>query len=159
MLRDQLSASFHHLGIDRSNYKVLKLLPLIYVAWADGKIEGVQKERIVNAAHEHFAIGERGEAVLRGWLETRPTKEYFLEGLHDIFLLAHARDEWEFDLDELQGFLAYAEAIARTTGEAMDQPTAVTPAEEAALADIARELGVDDGESWAKLLGELGEGR
>jgi hypothetical protein len=159
MLRDQIAASLHRLEIDRNNYRVLKLLPLIYVAWADGKIEGVQKERIVKLAHDHFAIGPRGEAVLRGWLERRPTKEYFLEGLHDVFLLAHASDEWEFDLDELQGLLAHSEAIARTTAEAMDEPTAVTAAEEAALADVARELGVDDGESWAKLIGELGEGR
>ena len=83
-----------------------------------------------------------------------------MDGLHEIFLLAHTPDEWGFDLeDELQGLLAHAEAIARTTAEAMDQPTAVTAAEEAALADIARELQVDDGETWAKLVGELGEGR
>jgi hypothetical protein len=37
----------------------------------------------------------------------------------------------------------------------MDAPTSVTEAEERALAEIARELGVDDGESWAALLREL----
>ena len=159
MLRDRLAHSLHRLGIDRNNYKVLKLLPLIYVAWAKGKIEAAKKERIVALAHDHFAIGARGEEVLRGWLEQKPSKEYFLDGLHELFLLAHSPDEWGFDLDELQGLLAHAEAIARTTAEAMDQPTAVTPTEEAALADIARELQVDDGETWAKLIAELGEGR
>ena len=153
MLRDNLRLSLRHLGINDSNYKVLKLLPLIYVAWADGKIEPAQQVRLLDLAHNHFQIGARGEQLLKQWIEKRPDKEYFLEGLHDVLLLAHAPDEWEFD--ELQGLLTHAEAIARTTAEAMDAPTAVDPEEEQALELIAKELGVDDGESWAQLMQEL----
>jgi len=155
MLRDSFAHSLHHLGIDRNNYKVLKLLPLIYVAWANGTMESAKKDRIVALAHDHFAIGARGEAVLRAWLEREPSKEYFSAGLHEIFLLAHTPDEWGFDVGELRGLLAHAEAIARTTAQAMDQPNGAKPAEEAALAEIARELQIDDGKSWAKLVREL----
>lgn len=155
MLRDRMKKTLNHLGIDGSNYKVLKLLPLVYVAWSAGVISPERAERIVDLAHNHFAIGEAGERILRGWLLKRPDRSYFAEGLHDIFRLTHAPDEAAFDLDDPAGLLAYAEAIARTTAEAMDAPTAVTAAEERALADIARELGVDDGVSWATLLREL----
>lgn len=157
MLRDRMRASLKHLGINDSNYKVLKLLPLIYVAWADGRIEPAQEQRILRLAHDHFKIGRQGEEILKRWVAERPNKEYFLEGLHDILLLAHARDTWDFELDELPGLLAYSEAIARTTAEAMDVPSAVDENEEQALRDIARELQVDEGESWAKLLDELRE--
>jgi hypothetical protein len=58
-------------------------------------------------------------------------------------------------MNELRSLLAYAEAIARTTAEAMDAPTSVTESEERALADIARELGVSDGASWGALVREL----
>lgn len=159
MLRDNMSGALRRLGIDRSNYKVLKLLPLVYVAWSDGKIETVQHDRLVQLAHDHFQIGAGGEAILRGWLKKRPSKEYFMEGLHDIVVLALQPDEWEFELDELQGLLSHAEAIARTTAENLDAPTAVAPEEEAALHDIARELEVDDGASWAALMSDLGEGQ
>ncbi len=145
------------LGIDRSNYKVLKLLPLVYVAWANGAIEDVRRGRIVNIAHNRFSIGEAGEAVLRGWLEAKPTRAYFDEGLQELRRLARAPDEWEFELDELQVLVAHAEAIARTTASAMDQPTSVTEAEEVALADVTRALGVDEGETWSRLVGELGD--
>ena len=155
MLRDRLRRTFHHLHIDDSNYKVLKLLPLVYVAWASGSISPEREQRLVDLAHNHFAIGDAGERILRGWLRKRPDRAYFMEGLHDLLLLARAPDEGEFDVSELPGLLAYSEAIARTTAEAMDAPTAVTPAEEQALVEIARELGVDDGESWAALLREL----
>ncbi|MCC6522461.1 MAG: hypothetical protein IT373_07355 [Polyangiaceae bacterium] len=158
MIRDQLIQSLHHLGINRNNFRVLKLLPLLYVAWADGKMDGVQKERIVALAHDHFTIGAQGEAVLRHWLERPLTKAQFLDGLHEIFVLAHAPDEWEFDLDELQGLLVHAEAIARATAEAMGAgPASVSPASERALGDIARALQIDTGESWARLMAELAD--
>jgi hypothetical protein len=155
MLRDRMRRTLHHLGVNPSNYKVLKLLPLVYVAWASGRISPEQEQRLVDLAHNHFAIGERGEQILRGWISHRPDVAYFKEGLHDILLLAHAPDEWAFDVDELQGLLAHAEAIARATAEALDAPTSVTKEEEQALQEIARELGVEDGESWAALLREL----
>lgn len=150
-----MEKTLKHLGVGLANYKVLKLLPLVYVAWADGKLTPERQRRLVDLAHEHFRIGSDGERILRGWLTRRPDKTYILEGLHDILLLAYAPDEWEFDVDELPGLLAHSEAIARTTEKAMDAPSSVTDGEEQALADIARELGVDDGKSWAGLLREL----
>jgi hypothetical protein len=155
MERDRMLRTFKHLGLDRNSYKVLKLLPLVYVAWTSGALSQERKQRLLDLAHHHFHIGAAGERVLRGWLEHAPDKAYIQEGLHDILLLAYAGDEWEFDLDELQGLLAHAEAIARTTASAMDAPTSVRPEEEQALSDIAEELGVQRGESWAQLLQEL----
>lgn len=155
MQRDQMRVSLRHLGINDSNYRVLKLLPLIYVAWSSGRVSAERESRLVDLAHNHFAIGVAGERVLRGWLNERPGFEYFQEGLRDLVLLAYAPDEYAFDTDELPSLLAFAEAIARTTAEAMDAPTSVTAGEEIALAEVARELGVDDGESWGALVEEL----
>ena len=152
---DRMEKALKHLGIRASSYKVLKLLPLVYVAWASGPLTPERKQRLVELAHNHFAIGEDGERILRGWLRERPSLAYIREGLHDILLLARASDESEFDLEELPGLLAYSEAIARTTAKAMDAPDSVTAAEEKALANIAREFGVDEGESWAALIREL----
>jgi len=155
MFTDRMEVALKHIGIRASNYKVLKLLPLVYVAWANGTLTPERKRRLIDLAHHHFAIGADGERILQGWLRERPSLAYVREGLHDILILAKAPDEGEFDLDDLQGLLAYSEAIARTTAKAMDAPSSVTEAEERALQDIARELGVDDGESWAALLREL----
>jgi hypothetical protein len=151
-----MQQTLHRLDLGPSSYKVLKLLPLVYVAWSTGTLTAERIERLVDLAHNHFAIGSDGERVLRGWLTKRPDANYFREGLHDILLLAHAPDEWSFEVEELPGLLAYSEAIARTTATAMDAPSAVTPEQERALGEIARELGVNDGESWAALLHELG---
>jgi hypothetical protein len=150
-----MERTLKHLGLGPTNYKVLKLLPLVYVAWAENKLTPERASRLVDLAHDYYRIGADGERVLVQWLVRRPDKTYFREGLHDILLLAYAPDEWEFDVGELPGLLAHSEAIARTTAAAMDAPSSVTASEERALADIAKELGVDDGESWARLLREL----
>jgi hypothetical protein len=51
--------------------------------------------------------------------------------------------------------VSYAEGIARSTAIALDQPEAVSPAADRAIDEIARELHIDHGESWGKLLSEL----
>lgn len=156
MERDKLKKSLEHLGIPLDDYRVLKLLPLIYVAWADGKMENVKLERIHYFASRELELSAAGIAVLNGWLTKRPSHAYISEGLHDILLLAEARDDMEVDFSELPALLSYAEGIARSTAIALDHPGAVSLAADDALTEIARELHVDHGESWAQLLSELG---
>jgi hypothetical protein len=62
-----------YLGIPLKDYRVLKLLPLIYVAWADGKMELVEKERIHFFAARQYDLSAAGMAVLEHWLDVRPT--------------------------------------------------------------------------------------
>jgi hypothetical protein len=147
--------SFARLDIPPNDFHVLKLLPLIYVAWADGKMELVKKDRIHNFAAQAYDLTPAGTALLDGWLSERPSHEYIAEGLRDIYLLALAGDIGEMGFAELPSRLSYAEGIARSTANAMDQPEAVSPGEDRALQEIARELHVDHGKSWARLLKEL----
>jgi hypothetical protein len=155
MQQDRLRQSLKHLGIAPSDHRVLKLLPLIYVAWADGKMELVEKERIHSFAARHFDLSAAAMAVLDDWLTKRPSHSYVTEALRDIYFLARAEDDGEIDFGELASLLSYAEGVARSTAEALDQPTSVSPAEERALEEIARELHIDHGKSWASLLAEL----
>ena len=37
MQRDRMRMMLRHLGVNASNYKVLKLLPLVYVVWTSSK--------------------------------------------------------------------------------------------------------------------------
>jgi hypothetical protein len=152
---DQMQTTLRLLGINSSNYKVLKVLPLVYQSWIAGKMSQERELRLVDLARLHFAIGADGEEILRGWLRQRPNIADFKEGLNDILVLAHAPYESGFEVDELPGLLAYAEALARTTAETMEAPILVTQGEAQALVDIANEFGVIDGQSWGALVREL----
>jgi len=155
MEHDRMKRSLGHLGIPVADYRVLKLLPLIYVAWADGKMDLVKRERIHAFAAQEYDLSAAGVAVLERWLTQRPGPEYISEGLHDIFLLATAEDDMEIDFSELPGLLTYAERIADNTGTALNRERAASACTERALEEVARELHIDHGESWATLLNEL----
>ena len=45
MQLDRMERALKHLGIGASNYKVLKLLPLVYVAWANGTLTPERERR------------------------------------------------------------------------------------------------------------------
>jgi hypothetical protein len=157
MEKDRMKRSLEHLGVRAADYRVLKLLPLIYVAWADGKMNQVKKERIHSFAAHHYELSAAGVTVLERWLSERPSKAYIAEALHDILLLAQAKDDLEIDFSELPGLLFYAETMATEAGNRLDPQRSTNPNVENALADVARELHIDHGESWAQLLEELRE--
>jgi hypothetical protein len=159
MQRDHMQNSLEKLGIPPNDFRVLKLLPLIYVAWADGTIEPEQQQRIHDFAMRNYDLSAAGVAILNRWLTRRPTHEYIEEGLHDIYLLAQAEDDIEVDFSELPGLLSYAEAVGRSTARALDRPEGISKKSDDALEKVARELHIDHGESWAKLLDDLGERR
>ena len=159
MQRDHMRKALEKLGIPPDDFRVLKLLPLIYVAWADGTIEEEQKQRIHDFAMRNYELSPAGIAILNRWLSCRPTHEYIAEGLHDIYLLAMAEDDIEVDFSELPGLLSYAEAVGRSTARALDRPEGISSKSDEALEEVARELHIDHGESWGKLLDELGERR
>jgi len=154
-LKNSLSA----LGLTAETYRVLMLLPLVYVAWADGLMDDAEIERIDEIAKTRFHLGPRGLSLLDGWLFERPTKEYFDEGMQDLFYLAQAEDgEPLVHPEELHDLLVHCESIARASGHAFDVPTGVTKQEEDALSEIAKILRVDNGVSWGRLLDELDAG-
>jgi len=153
---DKMQRSLTRLGIPASDYRMLKLLPLVYVAWADGKMERVQKERIHTFAAKRYDLSAAGSALLQRWLAQPPTHEYVTEGLRDILFLAKAQDDMGVDFSELPALLSYAEGIARSTGQALDAPDVVSPDEDRALEEVARELHIDHGKSWAQVIQSLG---
>jgi hypothetical protein len=154
-LRDSLG----RLGITPENHRVLMLLPLVYVAWADARMEAVEIERIDKIAKEKFWLNKSGIDILDGWLKDQPTREYFDEGLQDLFLLAQTEEgEPLIHPEELHDLLLHAEAIARATAHALDAPTSVSEDEDRALQEVAKILGVDNGVSWRRLLDELDAG-
>ena len=44
---EQLIKTIHYMGIDRENYPIVALLPLVQVAWADGDVHDREKELIL----------------------------------------------------------------------------------------------------------------
>ncbi len=157
MERDRFEESLKELGVDPKNAEVLALLPLIYVGWADGKMEGIERSRILEIAKSELQLGDAAREQLEQWLFAPPTPAYFRAGLTQLRLLARAPDQPVVGVPDLQRFVIYAESVARATPTNSDSPWSVKPVEAQAIQQIAAALGVDFGQSWARMLTELGE--
>lgn len=150
-----VSRSLAELGLRPSTYRALLLLPLVYVAWADGSMEHVEVRLIERFAQERLHLTPDTVAILDGWLKQRPTDDYVRHGLQALLGIALDDEVIEVDVSELPDLLTHAEAIARATADCLDDPIGVTREEEAALAEIARLLEVDNGTTWGELLRTL----
>jgi hypothetical protein len=153
--RMELERTLMSLGIRPSSYRALMLLPLIYVAWADGKMESVEVDHIRRFARERLHMTADTIAVLDNWLREAPSQAYVEAGLQGLLGVALDEDFLEVEVSELSDLLLHAERIARATADALDDPTAVTPEEEDALGEIARLLEIDGGTTWKQVLESL----
>ncbi|MEZ4368477.1 MAG: hypothetical protein R2939_19690, partial [Kofleriaceae bacterium] len=128
---DQLVA----LGLRGNTVAALSLVPLIWVAWADGSIQENERETILQGAHgKGLERGTDGHALLTSWLAKRPEP-----GLFDAWrsyvkaLASELNDEQNRKLkNEIVGF---AKLIASVDGGFLGIRK-VSAAEEKTLADI-----------------------
>jgi len=153
--RFELEETLMEIGLRPSSYRALMLLPLIYVAWADGKMESVEVERIRKFATERLHLTAETAAVLDNWLKEAPSQAYVEKGLRGLLGVALDEDFLEVEVAELPDLLLHAESIARATADALNDPNAVTAEEEIALGEIARLLEVDGGATWKRVLDSL----
>ncbi len=87
-----LAERVRSLGFDGEHAKVLAVLPLVAVAWADGSVSKKERAAVLEAA-EKLGVAPGGEPWLRvaAWLEEYPSAT-LREQIMEILRLAVARD-------------------------------------------------------------------
>ncbi len=145
-LRRQLRS----LGVDRDTWRVVTLLPLVEVAWADGRVQAAERARIVRLAQDSEALEGDGRLILEGWLSYRPSPAYFARGRGVLLDLLARPEAQAFQVDDI---LDACLGVAEAAGGLFGVVATVEPEERALLAKMAREL--PDFEAWPALLGGL----
>jgi hypothetical protein len=128
-LMDQLV----HLGVTPETLPAFALVPLLEVAWADGKLDAYERRAVLaDAGALALAPGSPAAEVLRGWLVERPAGGLFrlwFEFTREACrpLTPAARMELELTM------LTRATAIARASGGLLGFGSPVSPQERADL--------------------------
>jgi hypothetical protein len=146
-----LEAMLSELGIDRSAATVVGLLPLVYVAWADGKIQRAERESILHAASELGWLEGGGAAVLDRWLTTPPTEAQLRVGIAMLNHLAKDHTHEGFDADDLQLLLLLCSDVAEAAGSFLGVGRAQSRKEITALESIASALEIKNAKGWRAL--------
>ena len=110
---DELAAH----GFTGAGARLLPLVPLVEVAWAEGGVTRRERQFILLAARlRGIASGDEADMRLKSWLKTRPSKEFFRAALAAVRQMFHLfppelREVNEWDL------LANCEHVAVASGE------------------------------------------
>lgn len=128
------------LGITAETALALRLIPLIFVAWADGHMDDRERKAILEAAKVRgVAAEETGLSLLRSWLSGRP----------DPALLSHWKDYvrrlWERLSHEEQSqmrrsLLESAREVAEAAGGFLGLTSKISAHEREVLEDLDKVL-------------------
>jgi hypothetical protein len=78
----------------RAREEMASLVPLVKVAWADGRVTRRERQMIFDSMVEmHIPESEENLLVLADWLELRPDDEFFREALNDLRNELSAKNE------------------------------------------------------------------
>jgi tellurite resistance protein len=120
--------------------EALALIPLVVIAWADGKVEPAERRAVLGAAKEAGGVQPETLHALESWLETPPRRELIEAWRGYIEALGQTLDATSRAAVKRE-ILERARAVARAGGSFLGFGGTVSTAEEEALADIERAFG------------------
>jgi tellurite resistance protein len=126
------------LGLTSETATALGLVPLVEVAWADGKLEAKEREALLAVAKD-FGVDPRHPSyeLLAGWLEHRPRPQ--MAELWGDYVRAIVSRLGEAERVAMRDrMLARARGIAEAAGGILGLGKKVSPEEEVVLASLAR---------------------
>ncbi len=128
------------LGINAETALALRLIPLVFVAWADGAIDDREREALLKAAQRGGVDAEEtGLSLLSAWLRKKPDPSLldlwksYVKGLWDHF----TRDE---QLKMRQNLLQSAREVAEAAGGFLGLTSRVSAQEKAVLEELEKQL-------------------
>lgn len=113
---DELLKELEERGFTASTVSLLQLMPLIEVAWAEGRVSDAERTMIVEVARAHgIAQGTHADAQLGEWLERQPSDEVFTSALRVMRAVFETlpSDQRKHRFDSL---VTYCTALASASG-------------------------------------------
>jgi tellurite resistance protein len=161
MTDDELRAELAQLGITEKNLALVAVLPLVQVAWADGKVQSAERKIILKAA-ENFQVNDPdSKALLESWIKKDPGFDAHDRALKVLRALAARKGAFGVRVTPrtLEGVITLCERVAEATGGLFGLMFTMEASERDAVANIAQALVLKDGKvarpGWDTLIGEL----
>jgi tellurite resistance protein len=135
---EELVEKIRALGFDADTARVFDLLPLVHVAWADGKISAKERSKILElVSHRGITPDDEAWILIEALLERQPSQKFLDETLSVLKSLAGDRSGKSASVVDL------CLDIANASGGLLGLTSAVSAAERELLGHIAGALGED----------------
>jgi hypothetical protein len=138
---EEILKTLQELGYTRETVGLFHYVPLLHVAWADGKVSRQERELILEAARAHgIAEGSAADKQLSDWIENRPSEEFFEQTLRIMGALLETTPRADGTVGS-QGVLDEAKRLAEASGGILGFGSKISAEEQALLDRIAAALG------------------
>ncbi len=144
---NELRRALQSLGIDESSREVIALLPVTWVAWADGTIHPEERSIILDLATSRVHLGDEGRRVLDNWLSFAPTRQR-VESAAGILIALSMKAKMRDDNDVVD----FCRRVAESAGPLLGK---VESPEREAIETVAQSLAVEPHVAWEKVRARL----
>jgi len=142
---DEILEKLCALGVNAETWTAVSIVPLVEIAWADGKIDKAEREAVLSGAEANGVTSESpGYQLLESWLAHRPDGRLlevwgaFIVGLcAELGELCAELGEGERESLKNQ-ILGRARSVAEATGGFLGLGSKVSSEEEVILAELAK---------------------
>jgi hypothetical protein len=135
---EDILKTLQELGYTRETVALLHLVPLIHVAWVDGRVSQGERDMIFEAAGlRGVTEGTPAYEQLVDWLDHRPSEEFFEHNLRITKDLLETSER----TDDGHGMLDQAMRVASASGGLLGFGSKISSEEKALLERIARAIG------------------
>ena len=138
---EDILQTLQELGYTRDTVALLHLVPLIHVAWVDGRVSQGERDMIFEAAGlRGVTEGSPAYEQLVGWLDHRPSEEFFEQNLRITKDLLESSER----TGDGHGMLDQAMRVASASGGLLGFGSKISSEEKALLERIAQAIGKKD---------------
>jgi tellurite resistance protein len=128
-------------GFTPQTANLLNLAPLVLVAWGDGSVSPKERKAITVVARQlGLEAGSPSHDRLAGWLDARPSDDFFRSALQARRAVLDALPAEERDRRERE-LVSHCAAIARASGGVLGLGSKISAAERLVIRDTAEQLG------------------
>ena len=129
------------LDIKPETLAAMTVVPLVQVAWADGKVQPEEREAIITAAKESGVKPHQGHyPMLEHWLDERPSREMLEAWEHYIRALCKRLSAEEI-VELKRDVMTLARKVARAAGGVLGLGNKVSKAEREVLDELEKAFG------------------
>lgn len=138
MTEEKIIEGLRSLGIERSNHRLVLMLPLVQVAWADDTVQAAERRHILGVAKRAGLVDPEAMQLLERWLTERPDEASLSLGRRILVALAHGAGGSDTDIEpsSLRRVVALSEEVARAAGGLFGMAFTMSTEEREALTEI-----------------------
>jgi hypothetical protein len=132
---------FVELGLTVETVAAIAIVPLVQVAWSDGKLDDKERHAVLSAAAQYgIAFGSSARDLLSHWLEEQPAASLG-EAWHEYISAVVAEYPASTINSIKSGLLGRARDVAEASGDVLGLGTKISSSEEAVLAELEKAFG------------------